>query len=536
MKKQWRKLFGAVVAVAVMALPLSAWAEDIIILHTNDIHCGVEDNLGLAKVAQYKKDMLATTPYVALIDAGDAVQGAPVGKLSNGESIVKMLNASGYDFLIPGNHEFDYGMSQFLKLANKQKAGYHCANFMDLRTNELVFSPYRILSFGDTRIAFVGATTPSTLVSSTPKFFQNEKGQFIYGFCEDKDGTKLYDQLQKYIDQARGEKVDYVFLIAHLGSDGSLPVWSSEGVIRNTTGIDMLIDGHSHEMYERVIPNKEGKDVLLAQTGTKLKSLGKVVIGEDGTITATLVKELGKEDPKVAKIIAKENKKFAKILNQPMGESLVDLTINDPVTGKRAIRSAETNLGDFVADAYRSVLNTDVAIINGGGIRVNLNKGTFTYNNMLEAFPFGNTSAVVDCTGQVILDALELGASSWPEENGGFMHVSGMTYTIDGAIPSTVELDEKGNFVRVAGARRVKDVMINGKPIDPQGDYTVGGVNYILKSGGNGMVMFKNAVLLSDGDMTDVEVVGEFLKKHLNGRVKEGYENPAGQGRITIIK
>lgn len=536
MKKIWKTLFGVVVTAFVMSLPLSVWAREIIILHTNDIHCGVEDNLGLAKIAQYKKDLLTDTPYVALIDAGDAVQGAPIGKLSNGESVVKMLNASGYDFLIPGNHEFDYGMEQFLKLAKMQKAGYHCANLIDLRTNDLVFSPYRILSFGDKRIAFIGATTPSTLISSTPKYFQNEKGKFIYGFCEDQDGTKLYEQLQKYIDKARGENVDYVFLVAHLGSDGSIPAWSSEGIIRNTTGVDMVIDGHSHEMYERVIPNKEGKKVLLAQTGTKLKSVGQVVIGDDGKINAFLVTDLKAEDPKVAKLIAKENKKFAKILNQPMGEALVDLVTDDPVTGERMIRKGETNLGDFVADAYRSVLKTDVAMVNGGGIRATLKKGTFTYNNLLELFPFGNMNGVVDCTGQVILDALELGASHWPEENGGFMHVSGMTYTIDGTIPSTVELDEKGNFVRVTGARRVKDVMINGNPIDPQGDYTVGGVNYVLKNGGDGMVMFKQAVLLSDGDISDIDVISEYIKNHLQGNVKIGYENPRGQGRIKIIK
>lgn len=537
MKNIWGKICSGVVAsFLLLTLPLSVWAEKIIILHTNDIHCGVEDNIGLAKAAQYKKDLLKETPYVALVDAGDAVQGAPVGKLSGGMSVVKMMNAAGYDFLIPGNHEFDYGMEQFFKLAKKQKTGYYSANFINLQTNKLVLPPYKMMTFGEKKIAFLGATTPSTLISSTPKFFQNEQGQFIYGFCEDKEGIKLYKQLQKYIDQAREEGADYVFLVAHLGSDGSIPVWSSEAVIKNTVGINVLIDGHSHELYEREVFNKKGEKVLLAQTGTKMKSVGKVEINDNGTITATLIKELKDADAEVLKVIAKENKRFEKILNNPMGETLVDLTIDDPATGMRRIRNGETNLGDLVADAYRNILKTDVALINGGGIRVNLNKGTFTYNNLLEAFPFGNMCAVVDCTGQNILDALEMGAANYPEEDGGFFQVSGLTFTIDSRIPSTVERDAKGNFVRVEGARRIKDVMINGKPLDPQGDYTVGGVTYILKNGGNGMTMFKDAVLLSDGTISDVEAINEFIKTHLNGRVKEGYEAPEGQGRIKILK
>lgn len=537
MKNLWKKIYGGlVVSFLLLTLPLSVWAEKVIILHTNDIHCGVEDNIGLAKVAQYKKDLLKETPYVALVDAGDAVQGAPVGKLSGGISVVKMMNAAGYDFLIPGNHEFDYGMEQFFKLAKKQKTGYYSANFVNLPTNKLVLPPYKMMTFGKKKIAFLGATTPSTFINSTPQFFQNEKGQFIYGFCEDKEGTKLYNQLQKYIDQARGEGADYVVLVAHLGSDGSIPVWSSEAVIKNTTGIDVLIDGHSHELYEREVFNKKGEKVLLAQTGTKMKSVGKVEINDNGQITATLIKELKDADPGVLKVIAKENKRFEKILNNPMGETLVDLTIDDPVTGERRIRNGETNLGDLVADAYRNVLKTDVAMINGGGIRVNLAKGTLTYNDLLAAFPFGNMCAVVDCTGQQILDALEMGAANYPEENGGFFQVSGLTYTIDSKIPSTVKMDDKGNFVSVAGARRVKDVMVNGQPLDPQGDYTVGGITYILKSGGNGMTMFRDAVLLSDGDISDVDAITEFIKTHLNGKVKEGYEKPEGQGRIKILQ
>lgn len=173
MKNLWKKIYGGlVVSFLLLTLPLSVWAEKVIILHTNDIHCGVEDNIGLAKVAQYKKDLLKETPYVALVDAGDAVQGAPVGKLSGGMSVVKMMNAAGYDFLIPGNHEFDYGMEQFFKLAKKQKTGYYSANFVNLPTNKLVLPPYKMMTFGKKKLLFWEPQHPvplSILPRSFPK-------------------------------------------------------------------------------------------------------------------------------------------------------------------------------------------------------------------------------------------------------------------------------------------------------------------------------------------------------------------------------
>jgi 2',3'-cyclic-nucleotide 2'-phosphodiesterase (5'-nucleotidase family) len=246
------------------------------------------------------------------------------------------------------------------------------------------------------------------------------------------------------------------------------------------------------------------------------------------------VKGLKAADPKVTKLVAKENKRFEKILNQPVGEAFVELTANDPKTGKRLVRNGETNLGDFVADTYRSVLDTDISMVNGGSVRNTIKKGVFTYNNLLEAFPFGNMCTVIEATGQQIADALEVGVSEYPGEHGAFMQVSGMTYAIDPKVPSGLILDAKGNFAGVKGERRVKDIRINGKPIDLNAKYTVGGTTYVLKDGGNGLVMFKQCKLLKDGIMTDVDAIMEYVQNHLNAKVKEGYENPYGAGRITI--
>ena len=193
-------------------------------------------------------------------------------------------------------------------------------------------------------------------------------------------------------------------------------------------------------------------------------------------------------------------------------------------------------MGDFVADAFRAVLNTDVALVNGGSLRNKISKGVFTYQDILTAFPFGNMSSAVEVTGQTILDALELSAMNLPEENGGFLQVSGMSYTIDATIPSTVELDAHGSFVAVRGDRRIKDVIIGGKPLDPEKIYTVGGTTYVLKDGGNGMVMFKGAKLIDDGTLTDADMIMEYVQNHMNAKIGEEYANWQGQGRITIIK
>ena len=539
MARNLRKLYcTALTLLVTLLIPVAVLAagKEIIILHTNDIHCGITDNLGIDKVSQYKKDMKKQGHPVALVDAGDAIQGAPIGKLSAGESIVKIMNAVGYDFAIPGNHEFDYGMARFLELAPKQKCGYYSCNFVDVKTRKPILKPYKIIILGGKKIGFVGVTTPETLVTSTPKYFQDKNGKFIYSFCEDQTGEKVYKAVQRAVNNVRRDGAEYVFLVGHLGTDGSIPYWSSGAIAANTYNIDAIIDGHSHEQYippHKVI-NKAGKEVLVSQTGTKLQSLGKMTIREDGSITSELVKGLKEADKKITKLVAKENKRFEPILNQPVGETFVELTGNDPKTGQRRVRNGETNLGDFVADAYREVLDADIAMVNGGSIRNTIKKGVFTYNDLLEAFPFGNMCTVIEATGQQIVDALEVGASNYPGEHGAFMQVSGMTYAVDPSVPSGVVLDAKGNFVEVKGERRVKDVMINGKPIDLNGKYTIGGSTYVLKDGGNGLVMFKQSRLIKDGVMTDVDAIMEYVQNHLNARIKDGYENPYGAGRITI--
>ena len=336
----------------------------------------------------------------------------------------------------------------------------------------------------------------------------DDKGNYIYGFFEDDTGEKLYAQIQKTVDQVRKDGAEYVFIVGHLGMDGSIPRWASPAIAQNTRGIDAIIDGHSHEKYAvRSEKNLDGKDVLITQTGTKLQTVGKLVLKDDGSLESTLETNLKDTDKKIEKLIAKENKKFEPILNQPVGETAFDIRSDNPADKVRRVRNGETNMGDFVADAYKNVLDTDVAIVNGGSLRNNIKKGVFTYASLLEAFPFGNMCAA-----------------------------SGITYTIDSRIPSSVKLDDKGNFVGVTGEYRVKDVMVNGKPLDLKANYTVGGSNYVLKNGGDGNVMFKDCKLLQDGQISDVDAIMEYVQNYLNAKIPAEYEAWDGQKRIKIIK
>lgn len=539
MRHNLKLLFITIIALICILSP-AAFAADkpIILLYTNDVHCnidGIKNNLDYTKISRYKQDLKQKTPYVALIDAGDSVQGAPIGKLSSGESIINIMNSTGYDFAIPGNHEFDYGMTRFLELNKLLNCGYYSANITDLTTGENLLPPYKIMQFGDTKIALIGVTTPESLTSSTPAFFQDERGNFIYSFAEDTTGKKLYDTVQQTVDTVKKQGANYVILVAHLGEHGITPRWSSISVARNTTGIDVIIDGHSHEtVLADTVENAQGKNVIITQTGTRLNNLGHLTIDENGKISVLLIKKLTNSDSKVAALVNDEKQKFEPILNQTIGKSEILLTTINPQTGNRLIRSGETNLGDFVTDAYRTVLDTDIAICNGGGIRNEIPVGTFTYNDILNTFPFGNMCVTLEVTGQQILDALEMGASDYPQENGGFLQVSGLTYTIDSSIASHVVTDEKGNFIKVDGAYRVQNVVVNNKPLDLNKKYTVGGTSYILKLGGNGMTMFKDARLIQDEMMSETDVIIEYIQNHLNAVIGDTYKNPYGQGRITI--
>ncbi len=520
-------------------------AGDIVILYTNDVHCSVDQNvnknMGYAGVAAYKADMKAITSNVALVDCGDAIQGAAIGTLSKGRYLVDIMNASGYDYAVYGNHEFDYGMSRIQELTAEASFKYLSCNFMDIKSDpaKTVLDAYAIRDFvGGKKVAFVGISTPESITKSTPAYFQDENGNYIYGFCSGGNGQELYDAVQAAVNAAKAEGVDYVVAIAHLGIDTQSSPWTSREVIANTTGIDVVLDGHSHSTIAgETVKNKNNEDVILSSTGDKLRNIGRLVIKADGTMTTSLIAaaDYTKQDLAMDAYIESINEQYRDLLNAIVAKTDVALTVKDPATDKRMVRNQETNLGDLCADAYRTLLDADIAFVNGGGIRESIPAGDITYGQIIAVHPFGNMACSIEVTGQQILDALELGCASTPGESGGFLQVSGLTYEIHTYIPSGVQLDENKMFQGVEGERRVKNVKVGGVPIDVNKTYVLASHNYMLKAGGDGFSMFKGAKVLRDEVMIDNQVLINYIQDELKGVVGSEYANPYGQGRIKLV-
>lgn len=525
-------------------------AEDIILLFTNDVHCGIDEDIGYAGLAAYVEATREKTPYVTLIDCGDAIQGDVIGTVSDGEYIVDIMNELGYDLAILGNHEFDYGMEQLAYLLDKAEARYLGANIVYTGEGESVLpalEPYAILSYGDTDVAFVGLTTPWSTSSSTPTFFMDEEGNFVYDFTAGEDGQELYDLTQQCVNQCREQGAEYVILLAHLGDTEESGPYSSIEVIQNTTGVDAVLDGHAHSVLPcEIVQDAEGKDVLLVSTGTKLSNIGQVVITASGNITAGLISGYDQKDPETEAYVASVQALYEETVNQVVAHSDVALSISDGA-GVRMVRNRETAIGNFCADAYRTATGADIAVVNGGGIRADLPAGDITYADIIAVHPFGNTLCMVEATGQEILDCLEIGCMHTESEyaadgqalgeDGTFFSVSGMRYTVDTSIPTSVELDDNGMFVAVTGERRVTDVEVldadTGEyvPLDPEETYTFACHNYLLKEGGGGCNMFADNTFLIDEAMLDYEVLINYLTETLGGELS-GYA--ATEGRITV--
>ena len=523
-------------------------SADIVILFTSDVHCGIDQGFGYAGLSEIYDHLVAQGNKVILVDDGDNIQGEPIGTMTKGEALVDLMNKVGYSVAIPGNHEFDYGMEQFLSLAKQAKFSYVSCNFN--HEGELVFDPYVIRELDGMKVAFVGVTTPKTLTSSTPRYFQDENGEFVYGFFQDETGEGVYNAVQSAVDDARAEGADYVVVLGHMGNEEECHPWTYSDVISNVSGINVFLDGHSHDTDQVVMKDKDGKEVIRAACGTKLSCIGWCRIDTEGKITTGLYTWNNNESApallgianKTSAFVDKATSALEKKLKEVVASSEVLLTINDPeevdANGKpiRMVRRAETNLGDLCADAYRIQSGADIAFVNGGGIRVSINAGKITLNDILKVHPFGNAMCVIEVTGQQILDALEWGARAVPGENGGFLQVSGLSYEIHSYIESPCKSDENSMFAGIEGERRVQNVLVDGKPIDPEATYTLASHDYMLLNNGDGYTMFDGAPLLQDRVKLDNQVLIDYITETLEGVIGEEYEDLTGEGRIVIVE
>ena len=584
-RRSFLKAAGAATALTAVSLGApAASAEEtncflgeksaVTILYTNDVHTYIDKKspeLTYAGIAALKQSYVDAGQNVLLVDAGDHIQGTAYGSMDDGETIIKLMSEAGYDLATPGNHEFDYGMAR-AKAAMKEAAfPYVSCNWVDLRTGLKVLPSIKIFTIGGARIAFVGVTTPETFTKSTPAYFMNDsQTKYIYDILGGDDGQKLYKAVQKAIDKAKLLGATTIIGLGHLGVDPSSAPWTSEEVIAHTTGFDAFIDGHSHTVMEnKQVADASGKAVTLTQTGSYFKNVGKMTIGADGSITTELLPSYDGADAAVAAATSEWVSAVDDMLGEEIAVGDSKFYITDPATGKRRIRSGETNLGDFVADGIYAYFNEiedlhcDIAIMNGGGIRANVDAGPWSFKTCNTVSPFGNVACLMSVTGQQILDALEFGArfaGAEGKENGGFLQVAGAKYEIHAMVPNTVQTDDKNVWVGSATTPRVSNVEIYDKttgtykPLDPNATYALAGMNYTLRNLGDGFAMFDGAELIKDYVSEDYLVMSSYAAMfggvdanglpHLSSANSPladypgyllNYEDPYGAGRIQMI-
>ena len=549
MKKLWVFLLTCGFLLTACGNNQSYHQEDIIVLFTSDVHCAIQDGIGYDGLAAYKKNLEKNNKYVSLVDLGDAIQGGLIGAISKGSYIIDIMNYMGYDFAILGNHEFDYGVDVTETIISEFDGTYLAANveYVGNRENLLAQTkPYEIVRYGKVDVAYIGISTPYTISSSTPTYFI-EDGEYAYDFFSGEDGQRLVDRIQGYVDECLDKGAEYVVALTHMGTGEEFLSYSTNNLIRNTTGIDVVLDGHAHiKLSSEIIENADGEDVLVGSVGTGFDAFGQLTITSNGNITLTYIDNYDKKDEDTSEYIQSIVEQYEEDFNYPLLEIDRTLSMYDS-NGIRTVRNRETVLGNLIADAYRIVGQTDVAIINGGAIRSNLNAGTVSYSDIFNIHPFGNTMVTVKVSGQEIIDTLEIAAILVEEEytngeyaigeNGSFMHVSGLKYDINVSIPSPVILDEYEDLIGIEGERRVSNVkiLVDGTyvDIDPNGEYTLSSIDYIIKSGGCSNNLFlDNELIISEG-LYDYQVLSEYLVEVLDGDLS-AYTDV--EGRINIKK
>lgn len=509
--------------------------QDIYVLYENDVHCAVD---GYAKFAALRNEKRSVSPYVTTVSSGDFIQGSTIGAFTQGKSIINIMNAVGYDYVLPGNHEFDYGVPNLLECTKSLSATTVCCNFCTTASPEPIFTPYAIKEYGKVKVAYIGISTPATINTSTPTFFTDDKGNYIYDF----HGQDLAQYVQRYVDKARSEGAHYVVALTHLGLDEA-DVYTSPKFVAATTGIDVLLDAHSHSVLpDTVMYNKEGKPVLVTSTGTKFQYMGVLTLDKQGTFHSQLVstERYTPIDEKVRQVVDQENKQVEDLKQRVIGQTPFDIiTLGE--NGERLSRREETTMGDLLTDIIRQQAQADVAILNGGGLRTNIKAGEFTYADIYEVSPFGNTLVTATLTGQQLLDALEVGMCKLPEYNGSFTQVSGMKFTVNPSVVANIQWDNNGFFTGIAegSPRRVSDLQIldrttgQYRPVAPDRTYTIAANNYLLLNKG-GEAMLAGCTDVRDTGTTLVDIMCSHITKQFKGTIPDNYAKP--DGRINILK
>ena len=534
---------------------LADLSDDIIILHTNDVHCGIMNKIGYDGLMIYKNELKKKYKYVLTVDVGDHIQGGTIGLISKGEDIITIMNEIGYDVAILGNHEFDYGVEQLDKCKSKLNCGYICANYCLAKDKKPIYDPYKIIEVRDKKIAFIGVATPQTISKSFLHEILDETNdnKIKYDFLTDNNGEELYSTIQNYITEVKAKGANYVIILAHLGNEGDAQYeYTSYGFLAHIEGVDAMLDGHTHRVYNQTSKDKNGKDIPLCQTGTKLANIGVLKIAADGKITSELISKVPEPEDKANAMSVKRNDidrwvdkdiyeflsgieaLHEEELNKVIGKVDFDMMINADSSGdskKQISRSEEVSLGDLVADAIRAAGKGEIGLINAGSIRADLFEGDITYGEVLNVLPFSTDIIVKEIPGKNILDALELGVMHLPGKSSIFLQVSGISFKVDDTFNSSVEVDSNGMFLGVKGKRRVYDVKVGNEALNETKKYRISFDNYIA-GGGDGFTMFQEFEEIESTSKTDNQAFISYITDVLKGVIPEQYRNSSN--RIII--
>ena len=514
--------------------------KDLVILFTGDVHGGTDK--GWTYTGLYGiKSQQEKNNYVLLVDTGDSIQGEKASAVSKGGFNINLMNAMGYDLAVPGVHEFDYGTERFFELADEADFEYISSNFTC--DGNLVFNPYVIREFDGVKVAFVGISSPQTINLSNSTYFNDEDGNCSYCFYAGEKGKEFYSAVQEAVNDAKEEGADYVIALAHLGSEKDTSPYMSTELIANTSGIDAVLGGYSHAIIEQQeVKNKEGETVLLCECGTNLEAVGCCTITKGGDISTKLftwdqdtdaVSFMGLEN-EFTDIVNAQNEILNEVLDETVATSSVELIIRDPETGARVIRNCETNLGDFVADAYREATKADVAIVSAGSICCRIPAGDITVNDLIKCCGEDSRICMAEVTGQQILNALEWASRQAPKELGDFLQVSGITYEIHEYMESSCKSHTDGTFKSISGEYRIKNVKIGGEDLELKKTYTLAADAGLIKESKNGFNMFENCNLILDETMYGYEALIDYAVLYLEGDLSE-YLNIFGDERICLI-
>ncbi|HEY0004682.1 MAG TPA: 5'-nucleotidase C-terminal domain-containing protein [Pyrinomonadaceae bacterium] len=450
--------------LSAMAQTTGACDVRVTILQVNDVYqfAPVDRGTrgGLGRVSTLRKKTLEQSPHTLLLMSGDTISPSVESITYKGQQMIDAWNLIGLDYATFGNHEFDFGPDVLRERVAESRFKWLAANVIDKKTGKTFADthPFIIREFDGVKVGIFGITLPETKNTSRPG--------------PDVDFLDPCETAQRVVPQIRAQAAQVVIALTHLSMN-------EDKQLARCSGVDLIIGGHEHTLLESMAGHapifkmtSDARELgridlnISRQTG-KLESIDWKVIPVDSGVA---------EDESFAAIYQKYGKLLAE-LNERVGHTDVELNAKSEDSRQR-----ETNVGDFITDAFRQWAGADVALMNGGSIRADalLAPGELTLRDVLSILPFKNPIVKLEITGATLRQALEHGVARSNEDNepGRFPQVSGVRFSFDATRPP---------------GSRILSLTVNGQPLDEKRKYTLATTTFIARDGGDGYNMFKDA-------------------------------------------